>query len=230
MVVKTLKRKFDKDDRKAETQKKKPFAHKDTRKKVEPRERKNDARGRNDRNDERGKVEGRERRDYKSDSLEKEDKTDSKKRDLTKRDLTKRDSKKRDSKKTDSKKRFEKKPFEFETVAANTPLATIHEEEEDEENSDSERVQISEQVVSMNRKTQKAGGFQALGLITTLAKAIQHKGYKIPTPIQRRAIPVIMEGRDVVGMARTGSGKTAAFLIPLINKLKTHAMKVGVRG
>ena len=55
-------------------------------------------------------------------------------------------------------------------------------------------------------------------------------GYRVPTPIQRKAIPVILEGRDIVAMARTGSGKTAAFLIPMLEKLKTHSAKVGARG
>jgi len=58
-------------------------------------------------------------------------------------------------------------------------------------------------------------------------KAISHKGFKVPTPIQRKCVPIIMEGNDVVGMARTGSGKTAAFLIPMLEKLKAHSAKVG---
>jgi len=53
------------------------------------------------------------------------------------------------------------------------------------------------------------------------------KGYKTPTPIQDKAIPVIIEGNDLVGIARTGTGKTAAFLIPFINKvLKNPSEKV----
>ncbi|KAG7246517.1 hypothetical protein CRUP_006769, partial [Coryphaenoides rupestris] len=46
------------------------------------------------------------------------------------------------------------------------------------------------------------------------------KGYKVPTPIQRKTIPVILDGKDIVAMARTGSGKSAAFLIPMFEKLK----------
>lgn len=53
----------------------------------------------------------------------------------------------------------------------------------------------------------------------SLKNNIIHKGYTTPTPIQDRAIPEILNGRDVVGIANTGTGKTAAFLIPLINKV-----------
>ncbi|CAB0016652.1 unnamed protein product [Nesidiocoris tenuis] len=68
----------------------------------------------------------------------------------------------------------------------------------------------------------KSGGFQNMGLSFPVLKGIKKRGYKIPTPIQRKTIPLVIEGRDVVAMARTGSGKTACFLIPLFEKLKIH--------
>ncbi|KAI0478952.1 ATP-dependent RNA helicase DBP10 [Xylariaceae sp. FL0804] len=75
----------------------------------------------------------------------------------------------------------------------------------------------------------KSGGFQAMGLNPNLLKAIKRKGYTVPTPIQRKTVPLIMGRRDVVGMARTGSGKTAAFVIPMIERLKTHSSTIGSR-
>ena len=75
----------------------------------------------------------------------------------------------------------------------------------------------------------KGGGFQAMGLGANLLKAITRKGYSVPTPIQRKTIPLVIDGQDVVGMARTGSGKTCAFVIPMIEKLKCHNAKVGAR-
>ncbi|KAL1919732.1 uncharacterized protein VTP21DRAFT_1663 [Calcarisporiella thermophila] len=95
---------------------------------------------------------------------------------------------------------------------------------------DDEERFIAKQNQALNRKKKKSGGFQSMGLSHPVFKAIIHKGFKVPTPIQRKCIPSILEGRDVVGMARTGSGKTAAFVIPLIEKLKTHSAKVGARG
>ncbi|XGW32105.1 hypothetical protein V3C99_010353 [Haemonchus contortus] len=71
-----------------------------------------------------------------------------------------------------------------------------------------------------NRKQKKAGGWQAMGLDHTVFKGIEKKGYKHPTPIQRKTIPCILDGKDVVAMSRTGSGKTAAFVIPLLQQLK----------
>jgi ATP-dependent RNA helicase RhlE len=55
-----------------------------------------------------------------------------------------------------------------------------------------------------------------------IQKNIAHKGYLNPTPIQDRVIPEILAGRDVIGLASTGTGKTAAFLLPLIHKIYTH--------
>ncbi|CAL1261172.1 unnamed protein product [Larinioides sclopetarius] len=79
------------------------------------------------------------------------------------------------------------------------------------------------------KKKKKSGGFQSLDLSKNVLRAVLKKGYKVPTPIQRKAIPVIMEGKNVVAMARTGSGKTAAFLIPMLERLKTRIPKSGAR-
>ncbi|KAH8678719.1 ATP-dependent RNA helicase dbp10 [Tricladium varicosporioides] len=79
------------------------------------------------------------------------------------------------------------------------------------------------------RSVKKGGGFQAMGLNANLLKAISRKGFSVPTPIQRKTIPLVLDHQDVVGMARTGSGKTAAFVIPMIEKLKAHSARVGAR-
>ena len=114
-------------------------------------------------------------------------------------------------------------------------------------------------VNKVNKKTKKSGGFQSMGLSQPILNGIKRKGYQVPTPIQRKVsiakillsmsfilvytykkikmikcfifqtIPIILEGKDVVAMARTGSGKSAAFLIPLFEKLKSHSAKTGIR-
>ncbi|KAI0165478.1 ATP-dependent RNA helicase DBP10 [Xylariaceae sp. FL1272] len=75
----------------------------------------------------------------------------------------------------------------------------------------------------------KGGGFQAMGLNGNLLRAITKKGFKVPTPIQRKVIPSILQRKDVLAMARTGSGKTAAFLIPMVQFLKAHSPTMGAR-
>ena len=59
--------------------------------------------------------------------------------------------------------------------------------------------------------------FQDLGLAEPLLKALAAKNYKTPTPIQQQAIPPLLEGRDLCGIAQTGTGKTAAFALPSLN-------------
>ncbi len=65
--------------------------------------------------------------------------------------------------------------------------------------------------------------FEQLGLSAELLKAISDSGYKHPTPIQSKAIPVILEGKDVMGAAQTGTGKTAGFTLPLLRRLEIYA-------
>ena len=65
--------------------------------------------------------------------------------------------------------------------------------------------------------------FNNLKLIEPLLRALQHEGYTTPTPIQQQAIPAILNGSDLRGCAQTGTGKTAAFAIPLLQLLyQTH--------
>lgn len=64
--------------------------------------------------------------------------------------------------------------------------------------------------------------FSDFGLDENIVRNLGDKGYKIPSPIQDEAIPVIMKGDDIVGIANTGTGKTAAFLLPLIHKISLN--------
>ena len=61
--------------------------------------------------------------------------------------------------------------------------------------------------------------FKDLGIIEPILKAIEAKGYSNPTPVQEQSIPILLEGKDLLGCAQTGTGKTAAFAIPIIQQL-----------
>ena len=65
--------------------------------------------------------------------------------------------------------------------------------------------------------------FDQLGLRPEILRAIVEQGYETPTPIQAQAIPVVLSGRDLMGGAQTGTGKTAAFTLPLLQRLSHHA-------
>ena len=64
--------------------------------------------------------------------------------------------------------------------------------------------------------------FSELSLAPTLARAVAEMGYENMTPIQAQAIPVVLQGRDVMGAAQTGTGKTAAFTLPLLQRMMKH--------
>jgi ATP-dependent RNA helicase DDX54/DBP10 len=78
-------------------------------------------------------------------------------------------------------------------------------------------------------KKAKVGSFQSMGLEKDLLSGLNRMGYKAPTPVQRKALPIALAGMDMVCMARTGSGKTCVFLLPLLNKIKCHESGSGVR-
>jgi len=65
--------------------------------------------------------------------------------------------------------------------------------------------------------------FEHLGLSAELVRAVTELGYTEPTPVQEQAIPLVLQGRDLLAAAQTGTGKTAAFALPILEQLKTHA-------
>lgn len=80
------------------------------------------------------------------------------------------------------------------------------------------------------RKKKKESPFAKFGLSPLLLKQIKRCGFYTPTPIQQSSVPVILQGRDVIAMARTGSGKTASYLFPMFERLNyKHSSTVGAR-
>jgi len=76
--------------------------------------------------------------------------------------------------------------------------------------------------------TEPANSFEELRLAPELLKAVRRAGYEQPTPIQTRTIPLILRGRDVIGLAQTGTGKTAAFTLPIVHRLLGGPRRVRV--
>ena len=71
--------------------------------------------------------------------------------------------------------------------------------------------------------------FNELGLSQPILKALAAEGYATPTPIQLQAIPIVLTGRDLVGLAQTGTGKTAAFALPILDRLAATRKHAGAR-
>ncbi len=99
----------------------------------------------------------------------------------------------------------------------------------EEEGEDVPAEMTAEEVVAMGRHpvftTDQT--FESLGLSSSVLNAIHHIGFKHPTPIQAKVIPLALTGRDLIGLAQTGSGKTAAFVIPMAERLVHHQNKAG---
>ena len=64
--------------------------------------------------------------------------------------------------------------------------------------------------------------FSNLNLAEPIARAVAEMGYESMTPIQEQAIPIVLQGKDVMGAAQTGTGKTAAFSLPLLQRMMAH--------
>ena len=79
--------------------------------------------------------------------------------------------------------------------------------------------EIESQPIEVLKGDDNENGFLDFGFNQSILNSLRNKGYKNPTPIQKAAIPELMLGRDLLGQAQTGTGKTAAFALPLIEKL-----------
>ncbi|KAL1215698.1 DEAD-box ATP-dependent RNA helicase 16 [Cardamine amara subsp. amara] len=95
------------------------------------------------------------------------------------------------------------------------PVEDVNPEVEEVEKLEEQRDDGEDEV----EQTEPDKSFEELGLDSRLIRALDKKGIEKPTPVQKIAIPIILEGKDVVARAKTGSGKTLAYLLPLLQKL-----------
>lgn len=109
------------------------------------------------------------------------------------------------------------------------PFLELSDNEDGADKKDDDDISAYFSVNTDAKSKHKKGSFASFGLSKIILNNISRKGFRQPTPIQRKTIPLILQSRDIVGMARTGSGKTAAFVLPMIEKLKTHSSKIGAR-
>jgi len=72
------------------------------------------------------------------------------------------------------------------------------------------------------KERHRVTSFSELGLAAPIMKALDEEGYKVPTPIQTQAIPAVLAGSDLLGIAQTGTGKTAAFALPILHRLNAN--------
>jgi ATP-dependent RNA helicase DeaD len=84
---------------------------------------------------------------------------------------------------------------------------------------------ISDATTDVKTETPFAG-FEALGLNPALVETLRDRGYRTPTPIQIQSIPALIAGRDLIGQAQTGTGKTAAFALPLLQRIDPKKRKI----
>ncbi|MCY7347536.1 MAG: DEAD/DEAH box helicase [Pyrinomonadaceae bacterium] len=104
-------------------------------------------------------------------------------------------------------------------------------EETNEEINDEELLAETDSVESGEEtieETEPENPFEQFGLSAELLKAVKEVGYETPSPIQLKTIPVLLSGKDIVGQAQTGTGKTAAFALPALHKLEVDNRKVQV--
>lgn len=78
---------------------------------------------------------------------------------------------------------------------------------------------MATETIEIENPTESATTFESLGLSEAVLQAVREAGYVTPTPIQEEAIPLVIKGRDIMGLAQTGTGKTAAFTLPIIDRL-----------
>src|SRR6056300_1167960 len=72
--------------------------------------------------------------------------------------------------------------------------------------------------------------FKELGLLPSILRTLEEQGYEKPTPIQQQSIPILLKGKDLLGCAQTGTGKTAAFAIPILQRMSMqHDRSTGRR-
>ena len=113
-------------------------------------------------------------------------------------------------------------------MALNKDSNSLSSEQEKSQNEDSsllelknldKKKEIESELVEVSKGDDNENGFIDFGFNQSILNSLINKGYKNPTPIQKAAIPELMLGRDLLGQAQTGTGKTAAFALPLIEKL-----------